>query len=106
MTADWQVFPATPWNYALAVDRRESGKLPVQESPVGASPFSLKETPVKLSVKARKLPAWRAVDGAADPVPESPVTSTEREEQLTLVPYAAAKLRITAFPKLKSDSDA
>jgi len=105
MTADWQVFPSTSWNYALAVTSNESSKLPVQESPVGTSPFSLKGTPVKLKVKARKLPAWRAGDGAADPVPQSPVTSAENEEQLTLVPYAAAKLRITAFPRLKSNPE-
>jgi hypothetical protein len=30
------------------------------------------------------------------------VASSEAEETITLVPYAAAKLRITAFPQLKS----
>lgn len=104
MTADWQVFPSTPWNYALAVNGAEAAKLPVEESPVGASPFSQKGAPVRLKVKARRLKAWRAVDGAADPVPQSPVTSGESEEQITLVPYAAAKLRITAFPKLGSSA--
>jgi hypothetical protein len=42
----------------------------------------------------------RAEDGVADPVPGSPVTSNEREETIKLIPYAAAKLRITAFPQL------
>jgi hypothetical protein len=32
-------------------------------------------------------------------VPESPVTSDQPEETITLIPYAAAKLRITAFPQ-------
>lgn len=100
MTADWQVFPSTSWNYALALDEEDTHKLPVQETPVGASPFSLKETPVKLQVAARKLTHWRAVDGVADPVPESPVSTDQPEEEITLVPYAAAKLRITAFPRV------
>ena len=26
MTADWQVFPSTPWNYALEVDEREPSR--------------------------------------------------------------------------------
>ena len=69
---------------------------------MGPSPFSLANTPVKLEVKARRLPSWLAVDGVADPVPHSPVLSSEPEETITLVPYAAAKLRITAFPQLKS----
>lgn len=101
MTADWQVFPSSAWNYALAVNQEDAGKLPVQEQAVGASPFSLKETPIKLQVSARRLLEWRAVDGVANPIPQSPVTSDQPQEQLTLVPYAAAKLRITAFPQLK-----
>jgi len=104
MTADWQVFPSSSWNYALAVDEENIGNLTVKEQPVGAAPFSLKDTPVKLQVNAHKLDEWRAVDGVADPVPESPVASSQIEEQLTLVPYAAAKLRITAFPQAKKMS--
>ena len=102
MTADWQVFPASQWNYALAVSETKVSALPVDEFPVGASPFTRKDAPVKLQVTARKLPVWRAEDGVANPVPSSPVTSQEPEETITLVPYAAAKLRITAFPQLQS----
>jgi uncharacterized protein len=102
MTADWQVFPSSQWNYALAVNEKTIAEAPVTERPVGPSPFSLKEAPVTLQVEARRLPSWRAIDGAADPVPESPVTSEEPKQSITLVPYAAAKLRVTAFPVLKS----
>jgi hypothetical protein len=102
MTADWQVFPSSPWNYALAVSGEDKQKLSVEELPMGESAFALAETPLKLQVKARKLPSWLAVDGVADPVPQSPVHSSEPEETITLVPYGAAKLRITAFPLLKS----
>jgi len=102
MTADWQVFPRSQWNYALADSEKEIERHSVQELPQHGSPFSLGAAPVKLRVKARKLPSWSAVDGVADPVPQSPVASSEPEETITLVPYAAAKLRITAFPQLKS----
>ncbi len=101
MTADWQVFPTSEWNYALAVNGETAQGLLVEEHPVGGSPFALTGTPVKLQVTARKVPAWRAVDGVADPLPQSPVASEETEEMITLVPYGAAKLRITAFPQLK-----
>jgi hypothetical protein len=102
MTADWQVFPSSQWNYALAVNEKTIGEAPVVERPVGPSPFSLKEAPVTLRVEARRVPSWRAIDGAADPVPQSPVSSEEPQQSITLVPYAAAKLRVTAFPVLKS----
>ena len=101
MTADWQVYPTTPWNYALAAGDGAAEAITVQESAVGAAPFSLKGTPVKLQVNARQLTSWRAVDGVADAVPLSPVASDQPESSIKLVPYAAAKLRITSFPQLQ-----
>ena len=102
MTADWQVFPTSEWNYALAVGEDAAHTVLVEEHPIGGSPFALNGTPVTLQVSARKLPTWQAVDGVADSVPQSPVTTEEPSETITLVPYGAAKLRITAFPRLKS----
>ncbi len=102
MTADWQVFPAGAWNYALKVDENTLPQdITVAESEVGTAPFTREHAPVRLGVSARKLDNWRAVDGVADPVPESPVASTQPEESITLIPYAAAKLRITSFPQLE-----
>jgi len=103
MTADWQVYPTTQWNYALALDAASSSHdITAIEAEVSDRPFSGKGAPVKLHVKGRKLPAWQAEDGVAYPVPQSPVTSDQPEETITLIPYAAAKLRITAFPRLKT----
>jgi uncharacterized protein len=102
MTADWQVFPTTSWDYALDLDRTDPAKIAVNEAPISENPFSRKQPPVSLQVKARKLPAWIAEDGAANPLPQSPVATGQPVEDLTLIPYAAAKLRITAFPQAKS----
>lgn len=102
-TADWQVFPTRSWNYALAVDEASAANLRVTEHPVPARPFSGEATAVTIGVVGRRLTAWRSEDGVANPLPASPVASPEVEEQLTLIPYAAAKLRITAFPQLTSD---
>ncbi len=103
MTADWQVYPTTPWNYAANIDLDDPARsISVKESEPGEVPFARKSVAVELRVKARKIPAWRAEDGAADPLPQSPVASNEPEEDITLIPYATAKLRITAFPTLKT----
>jgi len=103
MTADWQIFPTTPWNYALQLDSADPAKsIAVTESAVAEAPFSRRHAPVRLTVKARQLDAWRAVDGATNPLPPGPVSTDEPEQTLTLIPYAAAKLRITAFPLYKT----
>jgi uncharacterized protein len=103
MTADWKVFPTTPWNYALVVDADSPAEsFSVTEGELVGNPFTRKDTPIRLSVKARKINNWRAEDGAADPPPQSPVVSDQPEETITLIPYAAAKLRVTAFPQCKA----
>lgn len=103
MTADWQVFPTDQWNYALAVDAESPEKnVEVAEAEVGESVFTRSHPPVQLKVKAHRIENWRAEDGAANPLPESPCAADQKEETLTLIPYGAAKLRITAFPESKA----
>jgi hypothetical protein len=103
MTADWQVFPNTQWNYALCVKpEAPEESIGVHEAEASGHVFTASAAPVRLSVKARKLPDWRAEDGAANPLPLSPVESDQPVETVTLIPYAAAKLRITAFPQCKA----
>ena len=103
MTADWQVYPTTPWNYALSLDAAVPAKsITVTEAEVGEGPFTSRHAPVKLRVKARRLNQWQAEDGAANPLPQSPVASDQPEETITLISYAAAKLGVTAFPVCKT----
>jgi len=103
MTADWQVYPTTPWNYALAANPEDVERsVSVVETTMGDGPFTRAGAPVKLRVKARQIPEWLGEDNVADPVPQSPVKSDQPEEQITLLPYAAAKLRITAFPTIET----
>ena len=103
MTADWQVYPSTRWNYALGVDASSAQqKITVSERDVTERPFAAERTSTQLQVKARLLPSWTANEGVAGTLPESPVESSEQEETITLIPYGAAKLRITSFPRLKT----
>jgi len=103
--SDWQVFPASSWNYAIAAtpaNLPSNGGLKLSQAAMGSPPFTRKAPGLTIDVTASKVPAWRAVDGVAEPMPPSPVLKTEPEETIVLIPYAAAKLRITAFPQLKN----
>ena len=105
LAPDWEVRPTTPWNYGLVVDdSHPATSIKVIEAPIGPYPFSESGAPVELSVRARLVPEWQAVDDTAGPLPKSPVKSSSPEETVTLVPYGAAKLRITAFPEIVQES--
>ena len=100
--SDWQVFPTSAWNHALSVDETSAPEVEVIESPVGSIPFAASGTSVRLRVKARQLKGWRSVDGVAQPVPVASRSTTGNETLVDLIPYGAAKLRITAFPGIES----
>jgi hypothetical protein len=99
--SDWQAYPTTKWNYALALNPDEpESSLSVHETRSESQIFTLAHAPVRIDAPAFPVPAWRALDGVADSMPESPVAPAAAHDltQISLVPYAAAKLRITAFP--------
>ncbi|WP_263382274.1 glycoside hydrolase family 127 protein [Granulicella arctica] len=104
MSADWQLKSDTPWNYALELNAAAPAKsLTVHEMPLGSVPFSAKTPPVEMTVEGRLLPGWTVDENSAGPLPQSPVSSSQPRSLLELIPYAAAKLRITAFPVLAPD---
>ena len=103
-TADWELLSLTPWNYALELNEANlSDSVAISRRDVAGSrfPFSPDGAPISLKVKGRRVPAWKMQDGSAAPPPQSPVTSEQPLEELTLIPYGAAKLRITEFPVLE-----
>lgn len=97
--ADYEVHPTTKWNYALILDTKHPEKtLEVTEKPVRMPCFSEMNAPVTITAKARELSSWTMEGASAAPPPLSPVKTGTPVEDITLIPYGSAKLRITEFP--------
>ena len=99
--ADWEVYPTTPWNYALRIDPdNPQVSLSFTERPIGTPPFSPQGTGIVAKAKGRQLPNWKLQHGWAGETPPSPVHSDQPLEELTLIPYGCTNIRISEFPVL------
>ncbi len=110
---EWEVFPASPWNFGLELNPQDPAqgievvrKAMAPGSPP-AQPFTPESTPISLKTKARKIPQWQAdrlnLVGLLQP---SPARSNEPEETITLIPMGAAALRISLFPTIGAGPEA
>ncbi|MBN2162775.1 MAG: glycoside hydrolase family 127 protein [Pontiellaceae bacterium] len=65
---EFEIYPASSWNYGLVMDRGNPGKsIKVERRAMTDTPYVQSLTPVRLKVKARKIPEWtvRASMGTA-----------------------------------------
>jgi hypothetical protein len=107
---EFEVFPTTPFNYALDLgqgDPARSMELVRKSGPLAIQPFTQDSAPMLIRAKARKVPAWEQDSkGLLMPLQMSPVKTSEPIETVTLIPMGAARLRISAFPVAGQGSDA
>ncbi|MHB1295621.1 MAG: beta-L-arabinofuranosidase domain-containing protein [Anaerolineae bacterium] len=97
--ADWEVYPASPWNYAIELDpTRPEESFRVERRAMARQPFDAAHAPIVLKARARALPGWQLERNSAGAQPQSPVTSDEPSVEVELVPYGAAKLRVSLLP--------
>jgi hypothetical protein len=98
----FEVFPASPWNYALIIDKANpnaSFQVSQKDGKLARQPWTSDSVPIKLKGKGRRLPQWQQeTNGMAGLLQMSPVRATTPVEEITLIPMGAARLRISAFP--------
>ncbi|HKG68594.1 MAG TPA: hypothetical protein VKA92_06975, partial [Segetibacter sp.] len=103
----YTVFPKEDWNYGLIADviKAPSKRSEVKKVKDISDNFvwNLQHAPVEITVAAKKIPDWKAVEGVA----YQPVTDRtgvykgkveDEVKKITLVPYGFTKVRIVAFP--------
>lgn len=104
----YEIHPTSAWNYGLILDTNNiynSFTIETKNWPKDNYPFTLDSVPITIKAKGKQISNWK-IDkyGLVAELQNSPVFSNEPEEQITLVPMGAARLRISSFPIIASDS--
>lgn len=115
---DWKCMPRSDWNYALCFvlenrsELKDMKKFPLvsreypadsyfnvkyNEVPKDSYPWEF--PPIELTCKGKKVDNWKLLEDNVTPdVPQSPVINNNAEEEISLIPFGCAPIRITYFP--------
>ncbi len=96
---DYHYIPTSEWNYGYV-----KSKLSLETAKISCVPYSAKNPPIFIKAKARKI-NWgyeHGYDTVCAKVPNSRKPISDVEE-ITLIPYGCAKLRMTELPFVKSN---
>ena len=98
----FEIYPESPWNYALVLDEKNPLKnFRLERKPLSpnVNPFTQENIPLKIKAKGQKIPSWR-IDkyGLCGVLPNEDCFKSPIIEDITLIPMGAARLRISAFP--------
>ncbi len=99
---DFEVRPASAWNYGLELpEESPEAAIRFEERPVGDRPFSPDGTGMAGHVSGRRVPDWGMAHGWAAEIRPGILESSEPLEELRLIPYGCTNIRVTEFPRLK-----
>jgi hypothetical protein len=118
---DWKCLSRSDWNYALCFHLESNGpkKFPlislnhplesyftVKQLEVPENSYPWEYPPVEIICTGKKVDNWKLTEDDVTPdVPQSPVISENPEEQISLVPFGCAPVRITYFPVAEKKRD-
>lgn len=114
---DWKCLPGSDWNYALCFFLENDSSLMIDKFPLISlnystdSYFKIKYNdvpegsypwefpPIELICIGKKVDNWKLLkDNVTPGVPQSPIINKNPEEEISLVPFGCAPIRITYFP--------
>jgi hypothetical protein len=105
---EWEVLPASPWNYGLVLDRTalsESLEV-VKEDQVPDQPWTVEAAPIEIKARAKRIPYWQLESETVQELQTSPIRSSQREEEIRLIPLGCARLRMACLPVIGDENAA
>ena len=115
-SADWAIKPLSAWNYALWLEESDpAGQISVNHNPIYRFPFAdmgdliyneasdqfepwPHQAPLVLSVKGIIIPGWKMKQNSAADPPCGAFKTEGEAQEIQLVPYGCARLRVAEFP--------
>jgi DUF1680 family protein len=104
---EWEVYPASPWNYALVLDPDDPATwpVPIETADVPEQPWTHDAAPVRLKAKAKRVPGWTLNRGMVGelPGPDAVKDLDTPVEEIVMIPLGCARLRMACLPWVKPD---
>lgn len=98
---EWMVTARSSWNIGLQVDETSSDAWHVDRSGVHEVPFSVDHPPVSVRATGAQVRDWTMQLASSGPVPSGPIETSSPLQDVTLIPYGSARIRITEFPVVR-----
>jgi hypothetical protein len=103
----WDIRPASPWNYAIALGGSDlTERVKVLTKAAEGFPWDPGNAPAELQVPATRVQNWTLPDNGGNPGFPARMKLSGSLETVTLVPYGATRLRLAVFPLANADPNA
>lgn len=105
---EWEVLPATPWNYGLVLDRQNPEKSfkVVERGAVADQPWTIAAAPIEIQARGKRIPNWIMIDATVTDLQPGPIRSDQPVEPIRMIPMGCARLRMCCLPTIGEGPDA